>query len=99
MNLDGMDILWNQSFKHLKIPSYPLHPWFVFPSLIALATFTTATACGCLNNCSGCREEVRGVGRKKHAKTKAQYGKHYSDERLQEQYAPILFPLKTQWQN
>ena len=35
---------------------------------------------------------------KKHAKTKAHYGKAYDNERLHNQYGLIRFPLHTNWQ-
>lgn len=35
----------------------------------------------------------------KHARTKAQYGKHYSNERLHEHYGLIRFPLQPKWRS
>jgi group II intron reverse transcriptase/maturase len=45
------------------------------------------------------RERMRRWLWKKHAKTKAQYGEAYSNERLHDQYGLIRFPMHTQWQN
>jgi len=45
------------------------------------------------------RERMRRWPWKKHAKTKAQYGEAYSNERLHDQYGLIRFPMHTQWQN
>jgi len=45
------------------------------------------------------RERMRRWLWKKHAKTKAQYGRDYCDERLHEHYGLIRFPLKTKWRH
>jgi len=45
------------------------------------------------------RERMRRWLWKKHAKTKAQYGRHYSDERLHVQHGLMRFPLKTKWRH
>lgn len=45
------------------------------------------------------RERMRRWLWKKHAKTKAQYGQDYCDERLHKQYGLIRFPLKTKWRH
>lgn len=44
------------------------------------------------------RERVRRWLWKKHAKTQAQYGNAYSDERLHDHYGLVNFPMHTKWQ-
>ena len=44
------------------------------------------------------RERMRRWLWKKHAKTKAHYGKAYCDERLHEHYGLVRFPMQTKWQ-
>jgi RNA-directed DNA polymerase len=43
------------------------------------------------------RQRMRHWLWKKHAKTKAQYGRHYCDERLHGHYGLIRFPLHAKW--
>jgi hypothetical protein len=45
------------------------------------------------------RERVRRWLWKKHAKTKARYGKAYSDDRLHQFYGLVNFPMHNKWQN
>jgi len=45
------------------------------------------------------RERMRRWLWKKQAKTKAHYGKAYSDERLHNHYRLVSFPVRTKWQN
>jgi hypothetical protein len=44
------------------------------------------------------REHVRRWLWKKHAKTQAQYGDAYSNERLHDHYGLVNFPMHTKWQ-